>query len=478
MEVQRVMAGHAGFVVALGNTIEAFFSVAALFLVFGACWCWHNFRASRKMLLMAWFFSLAGPFVSSLMPARLFVDWHRGQLVTSQYTKELMDVTNLEDKMLQLRKGCYMVQSEDSANSLGSVENTMKTICGVVHHSLPSGNVSIPTSITLTKWKTIDFSFAHSQCDQTKRFIEQKLATRALDHLRMACTGLKEMVGGGVMNLDSEQGEQIANDLASWMGLAAESTICLWLSLQGFMTTFPVALSIAPGMLKGALRMKILVPQSKMPGMFVLMLPWLYAPVAWCYYSIFFQIVGSPLLLLGLLIIAFHPVLYSVLGMRWGVSHPMTDKQVLKLVSDLNGTVLKLIIVGVIFIVIYLAYIGNGYASRKHYWGYFGSQIGEEDWAMQMEYDIWQVLLGDRKILIDWAVVHKLGMVLAAVLTKYFLTSVAGFDWIVGQMLKFRAAETKVMGGDKESQKIADEYTNRIDQLVALDKNIALHEND
>merc|ERR1719499_893411 len=107
-----------------------------------------------------------------------------------------------------------------------------------------------------------------------------------------------------MINMDAAQAQNIGTQLTNGMGLVAEGMICMWLALQGFLTMFPAALSVAPGMLKGALRMKLLVPQSNMPGMFVLMLPWLYAPVAWCYYSIFFQILGSVLLLLGLIFFA------------------------------------------------------------------------------------------------------------------------------------------------------------------------------
>jgi len=475
-EIQRLMTGNANFVVALGNTIEALTNIVAVLLVFAALWNWHNFRFSRNRLLGAWIFALVGPFVSSILPARLFVDWRKGERITSVYTQEALSVTQLEDRMQQLRRGCYIVMTEQGEQRVDSAENTVKNICNIIYKRVPNGNVTIPTSVTFTRWKTIDFSFAHGSCDQANRLIQQNLAMGALQQLRGACGGLKEAFGDGIMNLNAAQAETMANQLSQFVGYAAETGICLMLSLQGFLTMFPVALSIAPGMLKGALRMKLLVPQSSIPGMFVLMLPWMYAPVAWCYYSVFFQIIGGLFLLLGLLLIALHPVLYSVLGMKFGLNEPLTDSGVLQTVRKLNQVVLSVIILGVVFLILYILLMLRGYASSKDYWGYWGESeaIGEApiDWSQQVERDIWKSMFEetDKYALIS-DVLHKVSLILLAVLQKYFLTAIAGFDWMNAQMLKYRVAETRGLGGgaDPKFERIQKEYTNRIDQLVMLE---------
>merc|ERR1719284_809043 len=103
---------------------------------------------------------------------------------------------------------------------------------------------------------------------------------------------------------------QLIHYIANKMTTVAEASISLLLAVQNLGTLFPAALSIAPGLLKGALRMKMLVPQSIIPGMFVLVLPWLYCPMAWCAYSVAFQLVGNCFLLTGLILVAFNPMCY------------------------------------------------------------------------------------------------------------------------------------------------------------------------
>ena len=56
-------------------------------------------------------------------------------------------------------------------------------------------------------------------------------------------------------------------------------------ALMGFKIMIPAAVAIAPGLMKGALAVKMLVPQSSLPGVFVVLLPWLYCPIMWCLYS-------------------------------------------------------------------------------------------------------------------------------------------------------------------------------------------------
>merc|ERR1719277_1983981 len=116
-------------------------SIVAVGLVFKALWKWHNFRSSRTTLLYAWVLCLVGPFVSSILPARLFVDWRRGTAITSQYTKELLDVTNLEERMQQLRRGCYQVMSDEGEQDVDAAEEMITSICGVIYQRLPNGNV-------------------------------------------------------------------------------------------------------------------------------------------------------------------------------------------------------------------------------------------------------------------------------------------------------------------------------------------------
>jgi hypothetical protein len=93
-----------------------------------------------------------------------------------------------------------------------------------------------------------------------------------------------------------------------------ELTIGLVHALMSFQVMVPAAISLAPGLIRGAMRAKTLVPQSSIPGMFILMLPWLYCPLVWCLYNIVFQLLGNLIMLMGLLLLAYGPMTYFVLG--------------------------------------------------------------------------------------------------------------------------------------------------------------------
>ena len=88
------------------------------------------------------------------------------------------------------------------------------------------------------------------------------------------------------------------------------------------MTIYGYRTGMAPGLIRGSLKVKLLVPQSSIPGMFILLLPWLYCPLVWAIYNLVYQLVGNVVLMAGLLILAFTPMAYFVVGSVLHVSKP------------------------------------------------------------------------------------------------------------------------------------------------------------
>lgn len=87
----------------------------------------------------------------------------------------------------------------------------------------------------------------------------------------------------------------------------------------------PVALSLAPGLLRGAIRTKALVPQSSIPGMFVLVLPWTCAPTVLCVYHVAFQLTRSVLVVVGLVFLALGPLAVMAVGWAEDIAKPISD---------------------------------------------------------------------------------------------------------------------------------------------------------
>jgi len=92
--------------------------------------------------------------------------------------------------------------------------------------------------------------------------------------------------------------------------------------LGSFKSLWTAALSLGPGIIKGTMRAKMIVPEASLPGSFVIILPWIYAPLAWALFNVVVQIFGSWALLGAMLSLTFYPLLISLVGMSFFVGSP------------------------------------------------------------------------------------------------------------------------------------------------------------
>ena len=86
--------------------------------------------------------------------------------------------------------------------------------------------------------------------------------------------------------------------------------------------------ALAPALIRAAIRVKTAVPQNTISGMFVIVLPWLYSPLVWCIYNLVFQVIGNAQLLVGIIIVAYGPVLFFMVGVWKDITRPMPDKEI------------------------------------------------------------------------------------------------------------------------------------------------------
>lgn len=123
---------------------------------------------------------------------------------------------------------------------------------------------------------------------------------------------------------------------------------------MGFKIMIPAAVAIAPGLIRGALAVKMLVPQSSLPGVFVVLLPWLYCPIMWCLYNFLFQLIGNPWMLCGLLLLAYAPMVNVIVGEWKQISQPMNDAEILTVTKIINRYSLMANVVAVLCVVAFL----------------------------------------------------------------------------------------------------------------------------
>jgi hypothetical protein len=106
----------------------------------------------------------------------------------------------------------------------------------------------------------------------------------------------------------------------SWMvntqGATAEqlqqvsATLSLAGAMQAYITLMPAVLSLIPGVLRGCLRIKALLPQAILPGLFLVAATPLYVMLFMVIFTTINQVVGNFLLVLGVLALAGSAVVY------------------------------------------------------------------------------------------------------------------------------------------------------------------------
>ena len=209
----------------------------------------------------------------------------------------------------------------------------------------------------------------------------------------------------------------MTQDLVSRSRTAAELGLSLTNALWAIKGMVPSAVAIAPALLRGSLTVKTLIPQSSIPGMFVILLPWLYCPLVWVIYNVAFQMTGTLVLFFGLLMLAFGPMSYAIVGMYMNITKPMDDVTVKQVVRKLVSVNITFLLVAVGFI-LYFAF----------------GQDGEHRGLTTMTVD-------------NLFRPGPLTSIVIGTLAKFWVTTLAGVDFVVGEIASQRDFEVYLESG-------------------------------
>jgi hypothetical protein len=88
------------------------------------------------------------------------------------------------------------------------------------------------------------------------------------------------------------------------------SSLALLGAMQAYVTLMPVVLSLIPGVLRGCLRIKALLPQAILPGLFLVAATPLYVLLFMVIFTTVNQVIGNFVLVLGVLALAGSAVVY------------------------------------------------------------------------------------------------------------------------------------------------------------------------
>lgn len=481
-EIEHRMLLKARVVEVMGTAISCALSVFSMGAVWMANMSWVRFKFSRQVLMAAWFFTIAAPFLVSIVPARLWVSWSECKDLMDTYRDELEGYLNLAARIDQMQETCTKVKGDFGEDKIQQGVDLLEKICGTVD-KFPKNRVKVPKSVNVfNSWAVLDFAEAHKACADGRAWVGEGNPQNALAQARAGCEELQTTLEQTrIVDADGTASHAFRNEIADYFAgklrYIAEASVAMYLALRNFATLFPAAMSIAPGLLKGALRMKLFIPQSNIPGMFVLILPWLYCPLTWCMYSVFFQLIGNVTLLLGMLVVAFTPLTYFVVGVIYNINHPLSDAEVTTAIHVLNKAMIGMMALGYGLVLLFLHHVVRNYAQRHNYWGYledWGGGEAMDDWGSQQESQLLEGMFDFS----DWDNVVSAGsfqivLIVCNILKAYMLTVAAGVDLMIGQMVSFRQVEIEIheqKAASGETNIIKHEYEERMDALLHLDR--------
>lgn len=481
-EIRRLRTGEAYLAMAAGRCVLAVFECIVFVMILRAAFAWVQFRRSRRLIIMAWTLSVVAPFCISLMPARLFVNTGSDHALIREYHSALADLLGIEERTNQLEDMCEFIENEGNTH-IKKAQDMILQICGYIDY-LPKGKISLPTTWKIWAWQKVDLDPAHNACGQARTMILEAKPYEALEEAQAMC---KTMIPEIRKYQDSSGNmPQVVDWISEKVTTAVQLSISTAFAFRNFFLLFPVGLSIAPGLLQGALRMKVLMPQSAIPGMFVLILPWLQCPLAWSIYSFCFQLIGYADLFVGLVVISFTSIIYVVIGKMYNLTMPMTDEAVHRVIGKARCAVTVTSLIGYTALIVFVCRLVKAYTD-SHF---------DEDWNEKTDfgttlenkalYSVLDVQKRDKYWFFQFfatTVIHSVFHIAQA----YILTSTAGVDWMIGEMVEFRLVELAMQMAEKHKDKqqimgcnphtgevlgLAADQRERINALVAVHEGI------
>ena len=122
-------------------------------------------------------------------------------------------------------------------------------------------------------------------------------------------------------------------------------------AISVYVTLMPAVLSLIPGVLRGCLRIKALIPQSVLPGLFLVAATPLYVLLFLVIFTTVNQVAGNMLLILGVLALLGAPLLYLINARTF--TRPLHTEEEVARIGAIQQMVLVIIGIGLALIVTY-----------------------------------------------------------------------------------------------------------------------------
>lgn len=316
-------------------------------LLLRASFLWADWSQSKQYLMWAWIVNICVPVLQTILPtAGILVEWgpidrllEGFQKTTIEHFKVKEQLRALADRANQTCEGKEVESYIDS--SLDTVTTSSEYVCSWVYclHSGPlwawlRWSTGVDQFLELRLGEATGAPIEHVDsrldmsvlevCDDLTHLIElgDTNSNLAKEEKMKLCTHIHDGVdvARDFVNLASTL-NALFDEFWRFVREILQEVVSAKAGIISFITLLPLALSIAPGLLSAALRIKTLVPDSFLPGVFILIMPLLYVPLTWSLLLFLVQSIRDPVLLVGVVLMAFSPLVYTFMAIRYDINY-------------------------------------------------------------------------------------------------------------------------------------------------------------
>lgn len=389
--------------------------IASLFIM-QAAMHWADWTRSNRLVLYAWLCTFSTPFMRSVVPTPLLIDWAPIDEHMNLFLLETDQHYNVTGQMKQLGDlvglSCSDTVLEDN------VRNTFKKTDKKFHwwcSKVKTAAVWLPWSKTVQR--------SASQCSMVSDYmgVGGSVTVETQKKKAEVCGFFNTShVKKGPMDTIGEVVD------VSWIRSAAYGLVGSLSASFAFRAALPEALSVAPGLLAAAIRIKVVAPQSFLPGVFIIITPLLYVPVVWSFCILIVQSSGDPFLLMGITLLVFSPLTYMLFGVSFSVASPMSRSRVTTFATNVrycNWFMQGLALSG---LVAYFFRLGERIEAIEERGQGIAAFLIEQTKRLLLP-----LIMGSFDSVVDFLTSGPVWSFIFTCVTEVYLTAVVGSDWML-----------------------------------------------
>lgn len=295
---------------------------------------WKHFSVSRSLVLGAWFTAFVSPFVVSIVPMRLMLNFDSIDEKADYYVRELAVAMHLDQAQEILMSGCKDMATGHFDRRVWNFKDALRKTCRNLANFPTHLVVPCVHSFSLCR---VDLSQAMDGCRQSLQQFDAGHVELATKLLEKQCVQIEGAFMGSNTTLTGREGQQEAfKEVVSVLSVPLHTlvpsveVISITVSaLHAFFMVLPAVLGVAPGFMRAGLTTKILMPHSELPGAMLFAVPIILTNAAWLACTVIFQYISGIGVLVQLMVVLCCLLAFIYLAAYYKVTWPIPPRVLL-----------------------------------------------------------------------------------------------------------------------------------------------------